>query len=1080
MITRYEVVERLYLRTGSSVQVAMNAAVIQLYTSILEYLLEARKYFTQRFAARIAKSIFQLEDMTTKSISKIKSKQSDVDQYVRLVSGEFMIDTSYAVNQLTHRIRSIDVNVRDLRDSQRRAIDTKDIGGLGFQKMQRVLQELNEPITRIATRLSMIEDGLKAEERLKIFDWLSSVHYTSHHRSKSSSLLPESGEWLLRKPKFIEWLRSSSSSILWLHGIPGCGKSMLIAHVIEYLQARSSLETSPAPIAYFYCARNSTEPERADPEEVLRCILEQLSTSDEDQPVREPVVKAYLSRKKEARGRKPERLGLLETVQTILELLEANPAIIVIDGLDECDPMKRQALLNGLRTIIRKSKNLAKVLISSRDDHDLVYRLSKTPNLYIHATDNMEDIRKFVVSRVGEAITDGRLLCGKVSSELHGTIIDILIQKAEGMFRLVSLHIQTLCDPYRIKTAANVLDALTHLPQDLTESYASILAQINNSQDPNPKIAESVMKWMLCAQEALDAETFMIAVSPEVSCHTALQRSDILSICSNLVVYDKYADTFRFAHLSVQEYLQGLECYSPSKCNSLAAELCLSWLLSPDARISRAASSDDFEFESGSESYFKATKLFRRHVDFYWASYCERSSDLSKESRLRTLLHNFLGLPTPRPPLPTLQERQVWWDWVIRMRTDLKHHFQSPKAPELPLLGDTELPFYEDQAKIPLKIESQLQLSLGWHSIFVACAFGLSDTVAFIVQNELLPPSVWHRRNLSGINCAQVAARCDQTEVIAVLLKEGKKYQLADAYWLKVLLDCTAHGNFGSLYAVLSDHGGGERLPGTNFAINVLVRAALRYYNPGGILEILFRNGTTGPLNKSSTRDGLGRRFLIPQLREVEDESRRIASFLSTTSIKSKETVGNILQESSIFVKVEILTRLLKTFNYTSLWEKGPEMDVSVFRLKACQALEKFVIHCRQAARQDDVHGKLFLLGIYAYATEIDIEDFPSKLLVQCVVEDSCFTTPDLVTFKGSKLVLLYLRMQSKIPDSCVKAIISYWDVEAVKYLLTFRKIRVTKDVIRAAVMNVEYGSDIMQLLLDKELEEQGLTSLDT
>jgi hypothetical protein len=155
-------------------------------------------------------------------------------------------------------------------------------------------------------------------------------------------------------------------------------------------------------------------------------------------------------------------------------------------------------------------------------------------------------------------------------------------------------------------------------------------------------------------------------------------------------------------------------------------------------------------------------------------------------------------------------------------------------------------------------------------------------------------------------------------------------------------------------------------------------------------------------------------------------------------------------------------------------------MDVSVFRLKACQALEKFVIHCRQAARQDDVHGKLFLQGIYAYATEIDIEDFPSDLLVQCVVEDSCFTTPDLVTFKGSKMVLLYLRMQSQIPDSCVKAIISYWDVEAVKCLLTFRNIRMTKDVIRAAVMNVEYGSKIMQLLLDKELEEQGLASPDT
>jgi hypothetical protein len=116
----------------------------------------------------------------------------------------------------------------------------------------------------------------------------------------------------------------------------------------------------------------------------------------------------------------------------MLQLLESNPATVVIDGLDECDPTRRQDLLNGLGTIIRDSNNLIKVFVSSRDDHDLVHHLSRTPNLYIHAADNKEDIQRFVISRVGQAIEEEKLLCGKVSRALRKMITMTLIQKAEG------------------------------------------------------------------------------------------------------------------------------------------------------------------------------------------------------------------------------------------------------------------------------------------------------------------------------------------------------------------------------------------------------------------------------------------------------------------------------------------------------------------------------------------------------------------------------------------------------------------------------------------------------------------------
>jgi hypothetical protein len=337
LILRYEVVEQLYLRRKSGLEQKLKEAIEKLYTCILEYLLEAHRYFTQKTLVRITKSVFQLEETTNAFVANIKRHSNEVDAHVRLVSGEIMIDTENIVGQFRDGLEILDWKIVDLKQ---------------------LLSDLEEPIKRIATQLSSIQDNLLEGERLKIFEWLTTVQYMSHHRSKSKELLAQSGGWLLQQLEFVEWLGSSCSSILWLHGIPGSGKSMLVAHVINFIQDRNSVMSSPAPLAFFYCARNANEPERSDPVEVLRCILEQLSCSDLDMPIRSPVTKAYLTRKREARGRRFERLELEEAVDVILELLESNPATIVIDGLDECDPAKRQDLLDALRRIIKESDNV--------------------------------------------------------------------------------------------------------------------------------------------------------------------------------------------------------------------------------------------------------------------------------------------------------------------------------------------------------------------------------------------------------------------------------------------------------------------------------------------------------------------------------------------------------------------------------------------------------------------------------------------------------------------------------------------------------------------------------------------------
>ena len=207
----------------------------------------------------------------------------------------------------------------------------------------------------------------------------------------------------------------------------------------RFKQART-INPQSAPFSYFYCARNAAEQQRAEPDEVMRCIVKQISYNSPDRTVWQPVVHTYNERKEQAEeeGGELAKLSMQDCVDLILAFAERNPITIIIDALDECDPSKRHELLAALETLIRDSSNLAKVFVSSRDDNDIVCRLSDCSNVYIHARDNGEDIERFVRTEVAQCIEQKRLLEGNVPEYLRDRIINALIQGAQGMYAYVS------------------------------------------------------------------------------------------------------------------------------------------------------------------------------------------------------------------------------------------------------------------------------------------------------------------------------------------------------------------------------------------------------------------------------------------------------------------------------------------------------------------------------------------------------------------------------------------------------------------------------------------------------------------
>ncbi|KAI4241671.1 MAG: hypothetical protein L6R42_011208 [Xanthoria sp. 1 TBL-2021] len=86
-------------------------------------------------------------------------------------------------------------------------------------------------------------------------------------------------------------------------------------------------------------------------------------------------------------------------------------------------------------------------------------------------------------------------------------------------------------------------------------------------------IAQSAFKWLLCAQESLDHDAFLEAVSPP---EKKVDNDELLRACRTLVARGQ--QTYEPAHYSVREHIGRMDDYTSSKCHMVATISCLSVL----------------------------------------------------------------------------------------------------------------------------------------------------------------------------------------------------------------------------------------------------------------------------------------------------------------------------------------------------------------------------------------------------------------------------------------------------------------------------------------------------------------------
>ena len=194
------------------------------------------------------------------------------------------------------------------------------------------------------------------------------------------------------------------------------------------------------PVLYFYCSSNAAEPERANAEDVLRCLVKELSMGNPG--LETDQVPEYVAEKYEA----AEKIDFASGKLTVAECRSIaarfgnlhQKLYIFIDALDELEESMQHDLIETLKNIMESAPQThVKVLISSRDNTSVVPSFSqqKTYDLSVNSGENQDDIDSYVKTQLANLIKQKRIsFRGKTpSQELQQGTIKTLSEKSQGM-----------------------------------------------------------------------------------------------------------------------------------------------------------------------------------------------------------------------------------------------------------------------------------------------------------------------------------------------------------------------------------------------------------------------------------------------------------------------------------------------------------------------------------------------------------------------------------------------------------------------------------------------------------------------
>ncbi|KAI1325709.1 hypothetical protein F5Y16DRAFT_401037 [Xylariaceae sp. FL0255] len=226
----------------------------------------------------------------------------------------------------------------------------------------------------------------------KIFKWLSPIDPWDSYASAIQRCHEGTGGWFLHSPSFKDWKNGDGDNI-WLSGFAGCGKTVLVSHVIKHLMLWTQEDDSRPTLAYFYC--DFRNPDTQDFAGFLGTIICQALLKNSSVP--DDIGSYFRLCTAGGNYRKPELPFLLSTLKTLATNAKL---LVVIDALDEVED--KAEFLHFFRTECQAMENTS-FIIASRESEEIRDSLQAFHHIQIEEQVALvdEDIAKFIEYRLG-------------------------------------------------------------------------------------------------------------------------------------------------------------------------------------------------------------------------------------------------------------------------------------------------------------------------------------------------------------------------------------------------------------------------------------------------------------------------------------------------------------------------------------------------------------------------------------------------------------------------------------------------------------------------------------------------------
>lgn len=255
-------------------------------------------------------------------------------------------------------------------------------------------------------------------EIITVAGWYSPADFANQQTDQLARRQIGTGGWFLASDAYRQWRQQTSGTLL-CPGIPGSGKSAMVAAIVDDLQTYSETNKDII-VAYIYCNFNRQA------EQDLRSILATLTRQLFQERVQLPETVSALYNKHRGRQTRPAVDELRTVFRSLVPLY--SQVYIVVDALDECHNTDRQRdrFLSELFSLQQFQSNHVNILATTRFVPEIVQRFAGHPHIEIRA--HASDLEIYLANRM--TTLDDFVLR---DSKLQKQITSCIMGAAEGM-----------------------------------------------------------------------------------------------------------------------------------------------------------------------------------------------------------------------------------------------------------------------------------------------------------------------------------------------------------------------------------------------------------------------------------------------------------------------------------------------------------------------------------------------------------------------------------------------------------------------------------------------------------------------